>query len=553
MALAQVMAMFPTAPPIDTSPRLTGLERANILAVLAERASRRRESLRLYHPTPVQEEFHASRAGVRLGRGGNRGGKTLVGAVEGARAWTNQDPHKKYPAKGRAIVVGKDLIHCSKVMYRKLFKPGAFKVIKDEVTGEWKTFDPIMDHDRESECRDSEPLVPARFYDSKRDISWEDKKEEIPKTIRLRTGWEITFFSGEGEPPQGWDVDYIWFDEEIPHSKWFTEMLPRLYDRNGVLIWTATPQAGTVQLYELHSKAEDQAGDPNARVTEHFMNIFTNPYLTEKAKADFIADFADDEEETRVRVYGDFAVAGMRVYPELELEKAHRFPSQVIPSDWTRYAAIDPGRQVAAVLFAAVPPPGNEYYGHVVFYDEVYLKKSNANLLAQAIKAHVGDHHIHGWLIDHNEGRKVETASGRSIEIQYAEEFVKAGLAQNGFREFIWASDDVDAGILAFRSGLHIHEGRSRWLFDDTKLRAFKWECSRYVYQKIAKTGLVTDKPLKRHDHLMDCARYMAMHPLRYVRPPKTRSAKTWIHARLEAKRKKLKPTGGWGDSIRLG
>ena len=92
---------------------------------------------------PEQERFFACHSGERIALGGNRGGKTTVTVVEIARAVTGQDPHDKYPKEnGKCILVGKDLQHCSKVFYEKLFKPGAFKVIRDEETGEWRSFRP---------------------------------------------------------------------------------------------------------------------------------------------------------------------------------------------------------------------------------------------------------------------------------------------------------------------------------------------------------------------------------------------------------------------------
>ena len=41
------------------------------------------------------------------------------------------------------------------------------------------------------------------------------------------------------EPPQGADVDLVWMDEEIRHEAWYAEMLARLTDRRGRLLWSA--------------------------------------------------------------------------------------------------------------------------------------------------------------------------------------------------------------------------------------------------------------------------------------------------------------------------
>ena len=108
---------------------ICGYRRAKSLKLLSEIADRRRETLGLYEPLAHVAPFHESNAPERILRGSNRSGKTLSSAVEMARIVTNQDPFKKYPQEGRAIVVGKDGRHLSNPLYRLLFKPGAIKVI----------------------------------------------------------------------------------------------------------------------------------------------------------------------------------------------------------------------------------------------------------------------------------------------------------------------------------------------------------------------------------------------------------------------------------------
>ena len=557
---APTSSPLPTEPSIPLPPNISRLatlrDRIELTELLAEQARRRRESLRLYRPYPDQDEFHKSKATYRLARGGNRGGKTLSVAVELSRAVTRTDPYKKFPQQGRAIIVSKDLLDCSKVMFRKLFKHGGsgMKILRDGNI--WRTYDPRTDQAREAEAEDAPALIPLRFYDPRR-ISWENKREEVPRTVRLKTGWEITFFSGNAEPPQGWDVDLVVFDEEIPHPGWFSEMVPRIVDRHGKLIWSATAQVGTVALYDLSQRAEKAVHerDPNPRVTEHIMTVFTNPYISEVDRVNFLADLeAAGEDELRVRGHGDFAIHGRRVYPEFAPRGVHHIDSFPIPEDWTRYIAIDPGRQVAASLFAAVPPRGGEYEGRGIIYAEAYIRKCNALLFAQTIKQIVGNSWIHGWIIDHQEGRRVETASGRSVEEQYQEEMIKVGLKNNGFTGFAWATSDVDAGILAARNKLQLREGKPEWLFMTDNLRWLCWEAERYTYRTLQGFGMVTDRILGSQDHLMDCMRYLALSNLRYVKPPKRGPgtyAKGLVKYIQDKKRNKTKKEG-WGGAIRL-
>lgn len=184
---------------------------AQLRALAMELAKRKIEGLRLYEPLPVQSRFHASKARTRLARGSNRSGKTLCAAVEVARAVTGQDPFDKYPKQnGRAYCVARDLGELGQVMWPKLGKPGAFKIIRDEVTNEWRAYRPWdpRDHARRRDTKPAPHLIPPRMI---KEIGWHNKKLGQPKMIRLYNGWEISFFSSEGVPPHGADIDLFFF------------------------------------------------------------------------------------------------------------------------------------------------------------------------------------------------------------------------------------------------------------------------------------------------------------------------------------------------------
>lgn len=557
----------------------TAREIEDFKLVLAELAGRRKEALALFAPMASQEEFLACEAAERIVLGGNRGGKTLITSVEFARAVTGQDPHDKYPrAGGRAIVCGKDLLHCSKVIYRKLFKPGAFQIIKDAETGDWRAFRPSDPADlaRIDEARPAPPLIPRRFYDPKK-ISWENKKEEIPKTIPLKNGWEITFFSSIGAPPQGWDIDLCLFDEEIDHPLWYPEMAARLLDRRqvdqrtgrvrgGKFIWSATPQAGTLQLYELKCRADELAEDDDAPIRCFCLTLLDNSYMSQSAKDEFIGKIGANEDEYRIRVLGDFALLGSKVYPELMPKGVHAFrgpdgkpASFPIPADWMRACAIDPGRQVCAVLFVAIPPPSSPFAGRKFLYDELYIKKCTAAIFAEHMRRKLVNQVIHRWVIDHRAGRIPEMGSGKTHEQQYSDALrrldVKCETTQFGFT---WSTasgaDNVKAGIEAVRQGLAVdRDGNSEWVLLTPSLPHFCEEADKYAYKKLP-NGMVTDEPVKVRDHLMDCWRYLAMANLKYARPrPKKRVGYTNEALKRKRDRARSKSSAGWDGSIKLG
>lgn len=505
---------------------------------------------------PEQERFFSCEAAERLALGGNRGGKTTVTVVEAARAVTGQDPHDKYPKNGgKAIFVGKDLKHCSKVFYAKLFKPGAFKIIKDLVTGEFRTWNPNdpSDQERAHLAKKAPPLIPLRFYDPKK-IAWENKKDEIPTTVPLKNGWTLYFFSSLGVPPQGWNVDLVVFDEEIEHPLWYPEMSARLLDntqvdpatgktRGGKFIWGATPQAGTEQLYSLKIRGdkliEDGVEKPSIIAFE--FGMLDNKWVADSAKQEFIAKFADNEDELNVRVYGKFALLGSRIYPEFTPKGCHGIPAMPIPDNWTTYVFVDPGRQRCAVLFIAIAPPGSPWAGRKIVYDELYIKNASAKIFAHAFVTRVAGRPVELGHIDHHMGRVTEMGSGKQIEQQYSDALKALKFKfETGGTSFKWGNSDVKAGIESVRSAMHIKDGKAELVVMWEKCPNLCKEMERYSYRKLP-NGLVTDEPIKQNDHLCDTLRYACSAKLPYKKPRPRKLASGYTTEILKAKKERAK------------
>jgi hypothetical protein len=249
-------------------------------------------------------------------------------------------------------------------------------------------------------------------------------------------------------------------------------------------------------------------------------------------------------------VEGEFAILGHLVYPEYS-KLIHNVDWVHIPDNWTRLLAIDPGRQVCAVLFAAVPP----HQDHIYFYDELYIRQCDAEKLGLRLREKTGGHRFHIFLIDGHAARVGEMGSGVTVESRYIDELKRHKLrsATNGYG-FTWGCDDPDAGILAFRSWLRIRPDGS------TKLRVLRGACpefeneiERYHYQRVQ--GRLTDKPIKAHDHLMDCARYIAAYDPQYEKPrkPKKRQSGAVLALRAKRERDAHKRRQEGGNHIHLG
>lgn len=521
---------------------VTPNDAAHARAVIAELARRKIEALRLYEPLPEQQRFHADGRRTRLVRGSNRGGKTLPAAVEIARAVTGQDPYGKYPKEdGRCFAVGKDQRHIGQVMWRKLSRADAFKMIRDRVTNQWRAFRPwnLEDLDREAQAKWAPPLIPPRMI---KEIAWELKKENVPAVVRLTNGWEISFYSSLGKPPQGSDIDLWWFDEEIVDPEWFPEISARTLDRMGRGVWSATPQAGTDQLFELHERAE--ANDPD--VGEFVILLADNPHIKEAAKVALAKDLTD--EQRAVRIGGDFAILGFKVYPEFSMAK-HGVEPFEFRADDTFFMVVDPGYQVCAVLFGMV----RKGEAHLNLYDELYLQDCDSNKFAEAVQHKTIGKVFQAFYIDPHMGIHSELGTGRTVMRQYSDALAERKIRSRATgSEFLLASDDVQGGLLAVHDALRVRaDGTTKLRVFRGRLPNFEAEIKRYHRKRVG--GVIVEAPNNRgRTHLMDATRYMVLADPKWVKPSAGKTAPSGAKKAFLDKQERRR-SAGEGSFINLG
>ena len=498
-------------------PGLNEYEKARARRAVLELTRRSFESLRLYEPMPEQHRFHASRAKERLVYGSNRSGKTLSTVCEVVRAITNQDPFNKYPKGGVCYIVGKDQKQVAEVLWKKMARPGPFKMIRDLETGQWRSYRPCdaIDMAREADARPAPPLLPGRWI---KDIAWADKKMDLPSVVTLISDWKVHFFSGEAMPTQGSVVDLALCDEELPKPLWYWELAARLVDRNGLFIWGATAQHSTEILYGLHQRAMEEATNEKPGIEEFKLLIMENKFISAENKLDFISKLSD--EERRVRVDGEFAIQGSIIFPEYSKD-GYSVPWFDIPQDWTRYVAIDPGRQVCAALFMAIPPPMDKQHGGFAYlYDELYIANSDPALFAERMAERARTQTWQSFLFDMQHGRKhLEIAGGATQAEIYSEELGKRNVTSvDTGSGFIAGSNNPDADVEVIRLWLRPRDGFP------PKLRVLGGTCPNFHkelinwrYMKDAK-GNITNRPENRGPvHLMAALRYLVQHDPKWV------------------------------------
>lgn len=384
-------------------------------------------------------------------------GKTNSAAVEVARCVSRKDPYNKYPKSGDIYIVSEQWGEIGRVIYPKLFKAGAFKAIKDHETKEYRAFNPTTDADRAADAVPAGPLIPKRLL--AKPIAWHDKKLEQPERIELTTGWTIHFFSGESKPPSGSAIDLAWLDEEITRAEWFVELNSRVAERDGKIMWTATPEVGTDQFHDYCTQAEDQLILPahERDIEQWHLTLADNPHLTEKAKAGMASMLTDVDYE--VRILGNFAGAGRVIFPEYSA-RTHCIDRFEVPKTWTRYLSVDPGHTICAVLFAAVPNPQDMVMGgpwgsepfEMVLYDELYIPKCTAVKLAEAMRKKTEHDDFEDFVIDMHGARQTQMASGVTVIDEYQREIEAAGVVcRRRQSRFVGGNPDTKGGIEACR------------------------------------------------------------------------------------------------------
>lgn len=524
-------------PPLSREPKVD----RRLLELQAEIMVRENEALNLYEPMPKQNDFHSCEAMDRIGTGGNRGGKSLMGFVEDARAVLGRDPHKKYPSEGVLMIIGYGWEHCGKVVWPMLFQKGAFKIIKDKETGKWRGYRPysVEDMERKSESRPAPPLIPQRYLAGgyKNAIAWVDKKMRQFSRIELTTGWTIYYFASEGDPEQaqGFQVDLIHCDENIHDQRWISESMSRGADRKARFYWTTlVGEDRTGALDQLLEDADKQSGRPNPRIVRFDMSFIDNRHIgTEEKQLTLQRWAAMGEDEVRRRAYG-MPGQNYLMYPSFNVA-VHGYdlttlPKQAIPPHWTRYMIVDPGHAVCGTLFAAVPPPHEVRGRQIIVYDELYMEQCTAAEWGVQVAAKAGNQYFNAFVIDDHGGNLSDLSTGSTWKQILSSELRRQGVKseRTGFH-FVPGSDDIEARANSVRMKLSTHDGPPILRFINGAVPHTVRTMQRYHKKVDRLTKRITDKPENKGDvHMAQLVEYLCAFDPQYHKPPVRKREASW-------------------------
>ena len=558
---------------LDVFQNVTEYQKTHIRQLHAERAKREAEALRLYEPLPFQDSFHACQSKEALIQAGNQVGKSLCAFVEDARAATGQDPYNKYPKEnGIMVCLGMDEGHIGRTIHKYLFRPGAFKIIKDDATNKWRAWKPWLTNDwaNKKKAKPAPPLIPERFI---KQFAWKKRAQHVFEICELHNGWTIYAMGSKGDPSQGFQADLVHIDEDLERSEWYDEMVARLSMRNGKLRWSALPHSKNDALVNLSERAEDEQNDENPSTMVFRATIFDNPFMPEQVKQENIKRWkAKGDDEFRKRALGELVTDSVLMYPNFskDVHNAIRFEDPRTPvqkylsenngipgRDWCRYMVVDPGHSVCAVTFYAVPP--SVLGDHVVVYDELYIKNCTAAKFGAMVSQKTREDQFEAFIIDAHGGRIREIGTGVLPRVQYTKELqkhnVKSNMSNHGF---LSGSDDVPGREMKLRSWINVRpNGTTKLLVVVPRCPNLCREFNRFKKKTI--NGFVTDEGNRRGNcHAIETLEYAAAHGLKYVKPRTKKKTSTAIKQILHGRKKrsaqrKARKRGLSPDFINLG
>jgi len=500
---------------LDVKARL--MERARKAALALARKGM--EGLALYRPLPAAAMFHDSKKRIRLLDGSNQSGKTLAAMAEVAMAVMGNHPTGTFPKEnGRAILVGYDGDHLADPMFRTLCRQGAFSTIRDEQTGKVRSVRPDLNDPKRldpydaayrEKWRDAPPLLPERAI---KHIAFEDTGKGIPRVIQLHNGWQLLWRSSKSKPVRGRQFHLWQFDEEIENDQFLPEVLRGCMRFSGRGFWSATPQTGGLQLYELRQRAD--AGDPD--VAAFTLLLDDNPFYPDEEKQAFWRALSDEERE--VRYYGRYAILGRRLYPMFNPQGDHGCEPFEPPQTWTRYLILDPGRMRCGTLFGAIDPDERNAW----VYGGFALRNADAQRWAERVRGMQGSVRFEAAIIDKRAGKQHPMGASDTVARQYFDALTRAGVMPRRLGPlagFFPGSDDVKAREEALLDWLHLRG-------DGAFLGSPRLKIMRGVFPELEREirnaqydGHKSDKRLDLEEDCLDCLEYWAASKPGYYPP----------------------------------
>lgn len=354
-------------------------------------------STNIFSPYDKQLPFFNSKATVRVQKGGNQQGKSLMLRWEGLIRACATNKFKLHPITERPLPIPS----------RGRFVFPSFRMIATDEVPELKKWVPktlLYDGDN-----------PRKSYDK----CWEDSfsKEYSMLTLNNGSTFDLLSYDQDVTKFEKVKLDWIMLDEECPQNI-YEACLARLLATGGCLCIGVTMllKSGWMidELIE-KSKISDDIDCFN-------LQIWDNPYLGEKHIKKILNMFSA---ETRIaREKGELLQLAGQVYPIFN-ESVHCVNPFTIPDTWTHYHACDcHPAQPFRYLWASVNPKGEVY-----FHREQQAPDMTIAQHSTMIKGIEGNRFLRDLIFDRRLDPQTGNAgTGTGTNITYKQEFAQHGI-----------------------------------------------------------------------------------------------------------------------------
>ena len=333
------------------------------------------------------------------------------------------------------------------------------------------------------------PKVDQYLPAGSRKTRWTSQDRGI---VKLPNGGRIVSMSCDSgrQSFQGGAASLVWLDEESPEDV-FNECMLRTVDTRGSIVITATPLKGLTYLYD---KFVDE---PQRGFTHVKISGLDNPYISSVKMRRAVAHLS--EASQRARLYGDFTSQSGLVYSEFN-PRIHSCEPFEIPASWERHRSIDFGTtHPFCCLWIAVAPAGALASDPVlVVYRELYWTEKTTLESGRAINRMSGEEK-YLWTVADPESKDGRLTLSRELKpsIRTVPAPKHLGVLEGIGWVKEWLQLDIEGKpkMIVFKSCVNLLK----------EFRVYRWDSKSRA-----------DKPMKKSDHAMDCLRYEIMQFKRY-------------------------------------
>jgi phage terminase large subunit-like protein len=406
---------------------------------------------------PDQANAFRSKARTRIILGGNRSGKTEIGAVDVAHMFMGTHPYRE----NRIPMIIKVIAQTYPNHIHNIIQPKLFKLIpQSAIKSQKKNSDGVVVH------------------------------------IEGYNGSVIDFlaYSQEGMTFEGFDADMAWFDEPPPENV-YKGVRRGLVDRQGTILFTMTPLSEPW----FYQRIFMPAVQGELRSTEvFFLYTSNNPHIDKDEIEDFKKNYT--EEELKSRLYGNFLHLSGIIYPFEQ--KIHKIKYFDWPREWPVWMSIDPHPMKAhAVTWIGVTNKEQK-----IIIDELKLAAPIIDL-AKEIKKIEGNKKYR--VVD----RLIDTSIKGLERVDQRVILAEAGLRCRYAKKY----DDVMPGIQRVQQLMRVREDLEKQKYAELVVRD---NCKGHIKEFMSYVWDDNGRPRKEDDDYMDNVRYITgVYPRHHYHP----------------------------------